>query len=446
MVKKKEDSSADYKKIIEALARAGDGDLTTEIDLSSNDPNLNTIAREFNKMVNKLKSAFNELRESNRQLDAKVKRLERIFDNSEDIIVFINKYGTIVDINKSVKQILGYDPDDLKGKHFAKAGVILAEEVSALLEAFKNALKKEVVRNPIGLTVVTKEGNKLNMEANASLLKNEDEIEGMVVVLRNVTRHIQKDIRLQEEKEKLRSILSSIEDLVLIVDKDSRLVEYYESSAHPESFAFVPLKQYLGKPVKALFPKSIALEMEKAINYCMKKKEFQEIDYPLSSGKKVIWFSTRITPLQNPASEVTGAAILIRDITPQVEMEKILEQTEEKYRKVFEQSPQGLLILDAEGRIVDVNKKMCEWLGYKRNEMIGKDHIMYPFLTKSGKIMAVRKFIQRLAGKFVPPYELEFVAKDGTVYIGEVDARTIKDEDGNITMVVVMVTDVTRRR
>lgn len=105
-----------------------------------------------------------------------------------------------------------------------------------------------------------------------------------------------------------------------------------------------------------------------------------------------------------------------------------------------------MIIIDAEGRIVDVNKKLCEWLGYKRAEMVGKDHLMYPFLTKSGKIMAMRKFIQRLSGKFVQPYEIEFIAKDGTIYICEIDARPIKDEKRNIILLVVMVTDVTKRR
>ncbi|MEO0206737.1 MAG: PAS domain S-box protein, partial [candidate division WOR-3 bacterium] len=156
--------------------------------------------------------------------------------------------------------------------------------------------------------------------------------------------------------------------------------------------------------------------------------------------------TARIARLLDSQGNTSGASILIHDITQHVDMEKALEQSEGKYRGIFEQSPQGLIILDAEGRITDVNKKICEWLGYKREEMIGKDHIMYPFLTKSGKIMAMRKFVQRLSGKFVQPYELEFVSKDGTTYVGEIDARPIKNEEGNIELIVVMVTDVTKRR
>uniref|UniRef100_A0A7C6AGJ7 PAS domain S-box protein n=1 Tax=candidate division WOR-3 bacterium TaxID=2052148 RepID=A0A7C6AGJ7_UNCW3 len=436
----------DYKKIIDALVRAGSGDLTTEITLSTDDQNLNAIAREFNKMVNKLKATITELRESNRQMEAIVKRLERIFNNSGDIILFINKYGTIVEINKSVKDILGYEPDDLKGKHFAKTGLIFSEEIPDLLERFKIAVKKAVIKDKLNLTCITKDGVNLHMEAGLRLLKDEEEVEGIIVVLRNVTEHIQSDIRLKEEKEKLRSIISSIEDLVLIVNKDLHLVEYYESPSSRENFILASVKGYAGKSIKNFFPKSIASEIEKTMQYCMKTREIQQIDYPVSAQKKNLWFSARIAPVEDSNKSITGVSILIRDITEQVDMEKALEQAEEKYRKIFEQSPQGLIILDAEGRIVDVNKKLCELLGYKRSEMVGKDHLMYPFLTKSGKIMAMRKFIQRLSGKFVQPYEIEFIAKDGTVYLCEIDARPIKDEKGNILLLVVMVTDVTKRR
>ncbi len=435
-----------YKKILDSLQRVANGDLTTELVLQTDDPDLIAIARGFNKMIHNLKVSIGELRESNRQTEIIYRRLKKIFDGSRDVIIFINKYGTIVDINNSVKDILGYEPDDLIGKHFAKAGVVSEEEIPRLLERFGLAIKKGIGKELMELRFKTKDGKKLCMEVSMKLVGSGEEVEGVIAVLRDITKHIQVDAKLKEEKEKLRSIISSIEDLVLIVDKDLHLIEYYQSLLSRENIVFASIKNYIGKSIKNFFPKSIASEVEKTIQYCIKTKETQQIDYPVSAQKKTLWFSARISPLEDLDKNITGVSILIGDITEQIDMEKALEKAEEKYRKIFEHSPQGLIILDAEGRIVDVNKKLCEWLGYNRAEMIGKDHLMYPFLTKSGKIMAMRKFIQRLSGKFVQPYELEFVAKDGNIYIGEIDARPIKDEKGDIALLVVMVTDVTKRR
>ncbi len=435
-----------YQKIIDGLARVANGDFTTEMRVLSNDPNINALVATFNNMINKLKDMIDELRDENRQAVNTVNRLRKIFDNSKDIILYINKYGTIVDINKSVKEILGFDPDELKGKHFAKAGVISERELPKVIDRFNLAIKKGVGKDLMKLGFVTKDGENLCMDASIRLLRTEDEIEGAVVVLRDITKHIVADQKIHDEKEKLRAIISSIDDIVLILDGDFRLLEFYKSPVQDEKFINFGFEKYLNKSIKTLFPKSIAPEIEKIFNQCIKTGDAQQIDFPWTVYKQSLWFNLRAAPIRDINKNIVGATIVIRDITQHVEMEKAIAQSEKKYREIFEQSPQGLIILDAEGRIVDVNKKICEWLGYRREDMIGKDHILYPFLTKSGKIAAIKKFIQRLSGKFVPPYELEFIAKDRKTYIGEIDARPIKDEDGNIAFIVVKVTDVTRRR
>ncbi len=445
MAKDKTSIEADYQRIIDGLIRVADGDFAVEIPATTNDPGFNAMARSFNKMINSLRAMVNELRETRRRQDAMISRFKRIFDGSKDIILYINKYGTIVDINKSVKEILGYEPDEIKGKHFAKAGVVLEQEIENLLKMFNIAIKKGIGKDIMRLGFRTKDRRILYMDASIRLLKSEDEIDGAIIVLRDVTEHIEMDQRLQMEKEKLKAVVSSMEDLVLVLDSGQRLVEYYRSELCAEHFIFAGIDQYSGKQIKGFFPGSVYDGIEKAIQQSAKTSKVQWVEYSITVKKQEFWFSVRIFPLFDAEKNSIGTTLVISDTTSHRQMEKALADSEKKYRQIFEQSPQGFIILDAEGKILDVNKKICEWLGYKPDEIVGKDHIMYPFLTKSGKIVAMRKFIQRLSGKYVMPYELEFVAKDGNIFIGEVDARAVKDEKGNIDFIVVMITDVTRR-
>jgi PAS domain S-box-containing protein len=174
----------------------------------------------------------------------------------------------------------------------------------------------------------------------------------------------------------------------------------------------------------------------------MRKKEKQYYYFPWHILGAAMWFSAEVSPLRGPDGGVKGASVVVRDNTDQVNMEKTLEANERKYRKIFENSPQGFLVLDTEGHIVDINRKLCEKLGYKPEEMLGKDHILYPFLTKAGKILAMKKFFQRLSDKDVPAYELEFVTKSGEIFIGEVRAMPLRDDQGKILQILVMITDV----
>lgn len=445
MNKARDKENKDLQEIIDGLARAASGDFFTKIKLSGDNADFAAIAKSFNTMITELRSAADDTRDACNELERVTKKLKRIFEASNDIILQVNKYGTFVDINKSVEDILGFRPDDLIGKHFAKSGAIPAKEIPKLIKSFKEAIATGKVTNVIELELKTKDGSIVRMEASTKLIKHDDEIEGAVVALRDITRRSRAEEALREQQERLRSIITSMEDFIFILDKDLRFVEYYQSPEHPDPDMYAKPEEYRGKSIKDVFPRRVAQDFEKVIRACIKTNNSQQLDYPWDLPGAVLWFSARISPLLDSEGNTTGVTVVVRDITLRKKMEKALQESEKKYRKIFENSPQGFILLDTEGHIIDVNKKICDWLGYQPEEMIGKDHILYPFLTKSGKVTAMKKFFQRLLGKVLPPYNLEFVTKSGEKFLGEVLAMQIWDEQGKIVQILVMITDVTER-
>ena len=138
-----------------------------------------------------------------------------------------------------------------------------------------------------------------------------------------------------------------------------------------------------------------------------------------------------------------GAYIAIRNYT---EAEKRLKQSEEKYRLIFEASPEAIVLLDRKGCFVAGNNRFKEWLGYKSNEMEGKTLSELPFLSPQSKKKALKNFSERLKGKEPGPYELEFVTRDGARRIGRLSVALIKDTNKNLLQDLVMVSDVTEQR
>jgi two-component system cell cycle sensor histidine kinase/response regulator CckA len=441
----KERDKKDLEKILAGLANAAKGDLSTKIKLSDKDEDLAAIAAGFNEMISELRNAADDAREARNDLERVTKKLKRIFEASNDIILQVNKYGTFVDINRSVEDILGYKTDDLIGKHFAKSGAIPAKEIPKLTKSFKEAITSGQVTNVTELELLAKDGNKICMEASTKLIKQDDEIEGAVVVLRDTTRRSRAEKALHEQDERLRSIITSMEDFIFILDKDLQFVDYYQSAEHPDPTMYTKPEEYIGKSMKDVFPKQVAQDFDKAIRYCIKTQQSQQLDYPWDILGAKLWFSANISPLMDIEGKASGVTVVVRDITLRIKTEKALEESEKKYRKIFENSPQGFIILDTEGHIIDVNKKICDWLGYRPDEMIGKDHMFYPFLTKAGKVTAMKKFFQRLLGKVLPAYELEFVTKSGEKFLGEVLAMQIRDDEGKIVQILAMITDITNR-
>lgn len=126
--------------------------------------------------------------------------------------------------------------------------------------------------------------------------------------------------------------------------------------------------------------------------------------------------------------------------------EKSLLDSERQYRKIFDFSPLVIGVVDRAGNLLDINQRLCEWLGYGRDEVIGKHFLRLPFLTDQSKSIAREKLSRFVQGKQLSPYELEFVTKDGQRRVGRVTSNPIKNEKSKLTEILVMASDITERR
>ncbi len=80
------------------------------------------------------------------------------------------------------------------------------------------------------------------------------------------------------------------------------------------------------------------------------------------------------SPIRDDKNEIIGVVLVFRDQTKERAIQKLLEDSETKYRRLFEAARDGILILNAEtGKIVDVNPFLIEMLGYTHEYFLGKN-------------------------------------------------------------------------
>ncbi len=63
---------------------------------------------------------------------------------------------------------------------------------------------------------------------------------------------------------------------------------------------------------------------------------------------------------------------LMLSVVRQHELTETLGVSELRYRNIFESAKDGILLLDADGRVYDANPSFIEMLGYSREELAGK--------------------------------------------------------------------------
>ncbi|MCD4690120.1 PAS domain S-box protein, partial [bacterium] len=143
---------------------------------------------------------------------------------------------------------------------------------------------------------------------------------------------------------------------------------------------------------------------------------------------------------------IIGYHGIIRDVTEQKEAERALFESEKLYRSIFELSPEAIVLLDRKGTFLAANDRLTDWLDYPPEEVVGHKLLEMPFFTLKSKATVVKMFLRRMSGRPVAPYDLEFVARNGTKRIGRIVGAVIRSEEGKTQADIVMISDVTEQR
>jgi len=136
--------------------------------------------------------------------------------------------------------------------------------------------------------------------------------------------------------------------------------------------------------------------------------------------------------------EYVGTAI---DVTDRKAAEEGLRAAETRFRTFVDHATDALFVDDEQGRIIDVNRRACESLGYTREELIG----MAPRNFDSALDEAFRQSVnQRLAGGETIAFETSYRRKDGTEFPVELRARPFWH--GGHRFALALARDITERK
>jgi PAS domain S-box-containing protein len=141
----------------------------------------------------------------------------------------------------------------------------------------------------------------------------------------------------------------------------------------------------------------------------------------------------------------TSESILRRwdDIVQRRQAERALRESEERFRLLYEASPLPYQSLNADGRLVEVNPAWSEFLGYSKDEVLGRE--LRDFLDEAGRRAFRERFPQFLSAGEVRDADFVMIRKDGTRIPVEVDGRIGCDEQGHFKQTHCVVRDVTER-
>lgn len=365
-------------------------------------------------------------------------KFKDILLSSSDIIWEVDNKGKIIFISGKVKEILGYSEKDMIGK--TPYAFMAPDEKKRTKKILHEHLTKKKNISDFECSVLTKDKKERIFLTNGVPVFDEG---NNLIGYRGVEKDITEKKRIEDKfRELFRNMKSGV--AVYEISKKGGNIVFNDFNKGAESIDGIKARDVIGKELLSVFPMAKELGVYAAILRVWRtgKSEYFSSHFESKTGE-IIWRDNFIYRL--PSNEVVA---IYEDVSDKIKANKKIEENERKFRKIFEASPEAIVILDTYSRVVDSNHRITEWLGYEVDEIKGKTLLELPFLAEKSKKIVIERFTERMNNpkKNTLPYEIEFLNKNKKRTIGRVYTRTIRDEQGKRLEDLVMISNITREK
>jgi PAS domain S-box-containing protein len=145
-----------------------------------------------------------------------------------------------------------------------------------------------------------------------------------------------------------------------------------------------------------------------------------------------------------------GVSILVSKLLDKISernrVEQALQESEEKYRDLYEEAPYAYFSVGVDGHIARANRKATELLGYTLDKLVGRPVLDLYADTPSGRAKAQEVLKRFLAGEEIHDEELEMHRADGSEVWVSLSVRPIRDKEGRVVASRSAIVDITERK
>ncbi len=350
----------------------------------------------------------------------------------------LDEEGRFIEVNQTWLDLLGYGKEEVIGKSFADfLSPDFADSFRLNFPRFKAAGEIRGVE----FDMVKKDGSRILVSFHGKIGKDEQgAFQQTHCVMQDITARKAIEAQLKESEKLFKRLAENLPDVVDRYDRDLR--HTYVNPAI-ETNTGIPVAQFIGKHNEELnIPAHLATQWEAAL-----KKTFDsgqrvsiEFDYPGPLGIRN--FHAVLVPEFTDGEEVASILCVSRDITDQKQTEKALRESEEKFSKLFFESPVwSAFTTVADGRFLEANKAFYKITGYSEQEVIGRAAMQLGLWPRVEDRTRVLKLVEQ--NRRLKEHPVTFRMKDRTLRNFLWSAEAV-DFHGELCLLSVLV-DVTER-
>ncbi len=371
--------------------------------------------------------------------------IRALIEDSPVYFLALDEHNRVLEMNPALLSATGYCLAEVYGRDFLDLLCHPAdrERVGASFARLRDHFCPAAGENRI----LTKNGEELIVEWQGRPIRDQ---QGKVQILaglgRDVTLYYRARQALEESEHTFRSIVEIAHAAMLIVDDRNRLVyvnpQFCQLVGRPDSELVGLL---LGEAIGEAFDQeACTLLRERALRRAAGEPE--PIYYTIKTafrGGEIRWFEVRTGTIHGTGGE-RRVVVQLLDVTAEVRAKRTIWEREKKYRTLVQSAPVGILSVDAEGRIQELNPKMLEILGSPGEEATrGINVLSFPLLIQAGIADNFRRCFQSGEASILEsPYTSVWGRKTYLRY----HLTPLKREQERVVEVQAVVEDITEQK
>jgi len=367
------------------------------------------------------------------ELETSERKISTLLDKIPDVIITVDQEKRIQFVNHMPMSI---PKEEILGQDIYE--FLEHENQDALKESFKQAFSTGTPQT-IDLLSFTD----LWYKARFIPITKLNEVISVILIATNITDTKIASEKLKKTEDRLTSILDNSGDLFSIVD-DKFKFEYINEEAYITTLGYTS-EDLMGKQrLDILHPEDLEQAMKAGL--FQKLEQGQVVEYELrTKAKNGEWYNIDSRGQKFIDEDGKTKYFLIgRDITFRKQAEQKIKESEEKYRHLFENSPNAIVLVSLKGVIMDCNSATTKLFGYEKEDLIDKhflDIAAYPAELKPQFINSFKNIFQR---NYKEPVKFQAFKKDGSMVW--VASYLALNNLGSETFVQAIFQDITQQK
>ncbi len=351
--------------------------------------NLDKLVKE---RTEELQKAYDSLKQSEKNLD-EAQEMAHI-GNWKWNIATVKKYWS-----DEVYRIFGLKPQEFEVTYDMFLSYVHPDDRDYIDNATKEAFKGKPYS--IDFRIISVDGKERIAHEQGEVVFDEKNIP---IQIKGTIQDITEFKKAEEKIRNLANVVESSNDAIITESLYGIITSWSKGAEEVYGYS---AKEILGKPISILEPSTLFEETNKLAELIKQGEKVQQYKtLRLRKDGTIINVSITISPIFDIYGKLTAISVIYRDITESKEAEEKLRESEEKYRNIVETANEGIYIIDDEGIVTYVNKKMVDMLGYNKEESI--DRSICDFISEEDKNIIKQKLEKRLKG-INESYELKLI-------------------------------------